>query len=168
MNELYIDSPIGTVKISLNGKNIVKAVFSDGAEHASDKSAVYYDSVLANKVIGQLSEYFTGKRQEFDLNFSIDSGTEFQILVWQEMLKIPYGQTITYGEIAAKIGKPKAARAVGMACNKNPINIIVPCHRVIGGNGKLTGYAGGLVKKQWLLAHESCIREGNFLKVMSA
>ena len=83
------------------------------------------------------------------------SGTEFQKSVWHELEKIPFGKTKTYGEIAKEIGNPKAGRAVGSACNKNPLPIIVPCHRVIGANGKLTGFAGGTETKEWLLGHEA-------------
>jgi len=101
----------------------------------------------------QLQEYFAGKRKVFDLELA-PSGTDFQKKVWQALLKIPYGKTATYKEIAAAIGHPKAARAVGMACNKNPIAIIIPCHRVVGSNGSLTGYAGGLEMKKRLLELE--------------
>jgi len=108
---------------------------------------------LAQTVIWQLQEYFEGSRTEFDLPFAL-KGTPFQLCVWQELLRIPYGKTRTYGEIAAAIGKPGAARAVGMACNRNPIWLIVPCHRVVGKNGMLTGYEGGLDMKRKLLELE--------------
>ena len=104
-------------------------------------------------LIGQLSEYFSGVRAEFDIPLA-PKGTPFQMLVWQELRRIPYGQTRTYGEIATAIGKPGAARAVGMACNRNPIWLLIPCHRVVGKNGSLTGYAGGLDMKQQLLKLE--------------
>lgn len=101
----------------------------------------------------QLSEYFSGARRQFDLALDV-SGTVFQQQVWQQLAKIPFGQTQSYGWLAQQLGKPKAVRAVGAANGKNPLSIIVPCHRVIGANGKLTGYAGGLAAKQWLLQHE--------------
>lgn len=101
----------------------------------------------------QLSEYFEGKRTEFDLPLAAD-GSEFQHQVWQSLLRIPFGETRTYGQLAAELGVPNASRAVGRANATNPIGIIVPCHRVIGSNGTLTGYAGGLPTKQWLLEHE--------------
>ena len=101
----------------------------------------------------QLEEYFAGKRKTFDLPL-VPKGTEFQQKVWKALQEIPYGETRTYGEIAAAIGNPKAARAVGMANNKNPIGIIIPCHRVVGANGKLVGYAGGMEKKEFLLELE--------------
>ena len=110
-------------------------------------------SPAVQALIGQLSEYFSGIRTEFDIPLSL-KGTPFQMLVWQELRRIPYGQTRTYGEIATAIGKPGAARAVGTACNRNPIWLLIPCHRVVGKNGSLTGYAGGLDMKQALLELE--------------
>ena len=101
----------------------------------------------------QLAEYFAGQRQQFDVPFK-RSGTPFQQRVWQELVRIPFGTTITYAQLAQRIGQPTAARAVGHANGRNPISIIVPCHRVIGADGKLTGYAGGIDNKQWLLAWE--------------
>ena len=101
----------------------------------------------------QLDEYFQGKRTTFSLPFKL-TGTPFQLAVWKELQNIPYGQTTSYKEIAQKINKPKAYRAVGMANNKNPLPIIIPCHRVIGSNGKLIGYAGGLKLKNYLLELE--------------
>jgi len=108
---------------------------------------------LAQTVTDQLQDYFSGNRRAFDLPLA-PKGTPFQQLVWQELCQIPYGQTRTYGEIAAAIGKPRAARAVGMACNRNPIWLLIPCHRVVGRNGALTGYAGGLDMKSKLLELE--------------
>lgn len=102
----------------------------------------------------QLQEYFSGKRKSFSLKLDLQ-GTEFQKAVWSELLKIPYGETRSYGELARKIGNAKASRAVGAANGKNPISIIVPCHRVIGSSGKLTGFAGGLLVKEKLLKLEN-------------
>lgn len=101
----------------------------------------------------QLAEYFEGKRTEFDLDYKF-SGTEFQREVWNQLSKIPYGETISYLELAQRIGRPKAVRAVGQANGRNPISIMVPCHRVVGMNGTLTGYGGGLSRKEFLLRHE--------------
>jgi len=101
----------------------------------------------------QLTEYFAGERQQFDLALA-GVGTNFQQLVWRALTTIPYGETWTYGELARAIGRPSASRAVGAANSKNPLGIIVPCHRVIGASGELTGYAGGVAAKQWLLEHE--------------
>jgi O-6-methylguanine DNA methyltransferase len=104
-------------------------------------------------VVSQLSEYFSGKRRDFTLDLA-PKGTPFQLAVWNELLRIPYGSTISYAELARRIGKPSAVRAVGAANGANPIPVIIPCHRVIGANGTLTGYGGGLERKQWLLALE--------------
>jgi methylated-DNA-[protein]-cysteine S-methyltransferase len=101
----------------------------------------------------QLSEYFDGERTEFDLDLALD-GTAFQRRVWTALRDIPYGQTISYGQLADRIGQPSASRAVGLANGKNPIGIIVPCHRVVGADGSLTGYGGGIDRKRFLLAHE--------------
>jgi len=111
------------------------------------------ETPLIQKAAAQIKEYFEGKRKQFKLPL-VMHGTEFQMAVWQALQKIPYGETRSYKEIAAAIGKPKAVRAVGMANNRNPISIIVPCHRVIGHDGKLTGYGGGLPLKQFLLELE--------------
>lgn len=124
-------------------------------------------TALTDLVYRQIAEYFQGIRRSFCFPYKLH-GTEFQIRVWQELCKIPYGETRTYGEIAAAIGNPKAARAVGMANNRNPIIIAVPCHRVIGANGKLVGYAGGLDMKRELLRLEAdCYREGVPRSVMN-
>jgi methylated-DNA-[protein]-cysteine S-methyltransferase len=101
----------------------------------------------------QLEEYFKGERRDFDLPLRLD-GTEFQRRAWHNLLEIPYGKTRSYGEQAERIGNPKASRAVGLANGRNPIPIVVPCHRVIGANGSLTGFGGGIARKRWLLAHE--------------
>ncbi|PID44044.1 MAG: cysteine methyltransferase [Gammaproteobacteria bacterium] len=103
----------------------------------------------------QFSEYFGGERQSFSVPFDAE-GTDFQMRVWQALLSIPYGETWSYQSLANAINHPKATRAVGLANGKNPLSIIVPCHRVIGKNGKLAGYAGGIERKRWLLEHERC------------
>jgi methylated-DNA-[protein]-cysteine S-methyltransferase len=114
-----------------------------------------YNEASFEEALSQLTEYFAGKRQNFDLKISPE-GTAFQKMVWQELQNIPFGKTVCYGDIAERIGKPKASRAVGMANGKNPLPIIVPCHRVIGKNGSLTGFGGGLeIKKQLLKLEES-------------
>lgn len=107
----------------------------------------------ARNLVVQLAEYFSGKRQTFAIELA-PHGTEFQLAVWYALLEVPYGDTITYAELARRIGKPSAVRAVGAANGANPIPVIVPCHRVIGSNGTLTGYGGGIERKQWLLALE--------------
>ncbi len=166
IKEYYL-SPIGPLEIILTDKGLSSINFtSQNQEHNGDNNN-YNNNVLApitvkepnsynSEITIQLDEYFSGKRLQFNLNMDLQ-GTSFQKKVWQEMLNIPYGTTLTYSRLASNINHPKAARAVGMACNKNPIIVMVPCHRVIGANGNLTGYAGGLLKKQWLLNHENDI-----------
>jgi methylated-DNA-[protein]-cysteine S-methyltransferase len=113
---------------------------------------------LLQQAAGQLAQYFGGKRQTFDLPLAA-SGTVFQQQVWQQLIRIPFGQTQSYGELAQHLGNKNAMRAVGAANGRNPIAIIVPCHRVIGADGKLTGYAGGLDRKVWLLQHEQRVNQ---------
>ena len=117
------------------------------------QKALLQTTELLSMATIQLDEYFQGKRTTFSLPFKL-TGTPFQLAVWKELQNIPYGKTTSYKEIAQKINKPKAYRAVGMANNKNPLPIIIPCHRVIGSNGKLIGYAGGLTLKNYLLELE--------------
>jgi methylated-DNA-[protein]-cysteine S-methyltransferase len=117
------------------------------------QKALLQTTELLSMATIQLDEYFQGKRTTFSLPFKL-TGTPFQLAVWKELQNIPYGQTTSYKEIAQKINKPKACRAVGMANNKNPLPIIIPCHRVVGSNGKLIGYAGGLKLKNYLLELE--------------
>lgn len=133
-----------TIEVELDGMGIVGMSFTNNQNVKFDES---------NIIQKQLTEYERGARKVFDLPLHL-VGTEFQKQVWNALLEIPYGETRTYQEIAIRIGKPKAVRAVGGACNRNPIGIIVPCHRVIGKNGSLTGYAGGLSYKELLLNHE--------------
>ena len=144
---LSCNSPFGMLRICLEDGAVVS--LRPSTQAAPDRPL----SASAHAVIYQLQEYFSGARAEFDVPLA-SKGTLFQKLVWQELCRIPYGQTRTYGEIAAAIGKPGAARAVGMACNRNPIWLLIPCHRVVGKNGSLTGYAGGLDMKQALLELE--------------
>lgn len=140
-------SPFGPLAIGLEEVAVVSLKLA--AEPLSDEPL----SAPAQAVVKQVQEYFSGLRIGFDLPLD-PRGTSFQQLVWQELMRIPYGETRTYGQIAAAIGKPGAARAVGMACNRNPIWLIIPCHRVVGRNGALTGYEGGLDMKQKLLELE--------------
>jgi len=140
------ETSYGAITIASDGNAIVALVFSESAVSGGQKEA----SSLTDLAVKQIEEYFTGKRRQFDLPVS-PSGTCFQEAVWKELLAIPYGETRSYKQIAQAIGKPKACRAVGMANNRNPISIIIPCHRVIGANGSLVGYGGGLEMKQKLL-----------------
>lgn len=146
----YYFSPVGWLKLSANSSGITQICFLDEPESADDQPIT---NQHLNQAITQLSEYFTDSRTSFDVALNPD-GTNFQQLVWEMLLKIPFGETTTYGELARKMGNPKAMRAVGRANGTNKIPIIIPCHRVIGLNGSLTGFAGGLERKQWLLNHE--------------
>lgn len=136
--------PIGSVTVGYEDGAVISLKISENSP-VSGVSSLFSDQVAL-----ELQEYFDGKRTHFTFPLRLD-GTDFQKAVWQELLRIPYGQTRTYSQIAAAIGRPKASRAVGIACSKNPIWIAVPCHRVIGKNNTLTGYAGGLDLKQKLL-----------------
>lgn len=149
------DSPLGTIEIEAVGDAIVGLGFR--ARPRQKKTPDGNPPVCLKQCLRQLDEYFHGTRRDFDVRVAV-AGTGFQKCVWRELVRIPFGATRTYGDIAARIGKPKAARAVGQANNKNPIAIIVPCHRVVG-LSDLVGYAGGLRRKRWLLAHE--LRQGH-------
>ncbi|WP_123052926.1 methylated-DNA--[protein]-cysteine S-methyltransferase [Clostridium sp. JN-1] len=146
LNIFYYDTPIGKIGIAENGTHITHLSFNEFI--AEDINII--ETPLIKKAILELNEYFTKKRKIFDLPLAPE-GTEFQKKVWSELCKIPYGTTCSYKDIARAIGNEKACRAVGMANNKNPIAIFIPCHRVIGSNGKLVGYAGGLDTKKKLL-----------------
>lgn len=143
MDKGYFKSPMGYIYIEGEKGYITKIQFCD--EYIEIKSPDYI-----NECKKQLFEYFNGERKVFDLKLN-PKGTEFQKKIWNELIKIPYGETKSYSEIAKNIGNPKACRAVGNANNKNPICICIPCHRVIGKNGSLTGYADGIDKKEYLL-----------------
>lgn len=143
----YYESPIGKIKIEVEGRSVIGVYFSDESSEENRNE-------LVDECKKQLEEYFNGKRKSFDLNIKFVKGTEFQLKVWNALKEIPYGEKVTYKYIAEKINNPKAVRAVGGANNKNPISIIIPCHRVIGVNGKMVGYAEGIDKKEFLLKLE--------------
>ena len=146
-------SPIGPLTLIGAGGRLTRLMFP-GEARAIDR---FDDSIEDREpfaaVIRQLEEYFSGRRRIFDLALA-PRGTPFQKAVWQELMRIPYGETRSYGQIAAALGRAGASRAVGAANGRNPIPIIVPCHRVIGADGSLTGFGGGLEAKRWLLQHE--------------
>jgi len=148
----YFDYPFCKIGIAEEDGAICNLFFSENKPKTLDNFE-QGETPLIKKAAKQLDEYFKGKRNSFDLPLVLH-GKEFQVKVWNALQKIPYGETRSYGEIAAITGNPKASRAVGMANNKNPVAIIVPCHRVIGSSGSLTGYAGGLDLKQKLLELE--------------
>ncbi len=144
----YEETPVGTLCIGEENGAITRVTWNQIPAEAEQE-----ETALIARCKAQLDEFFTGTRKVFDLPLG-PKGTQFQQKVWQALQEIPYGETRTYGEIAAAAGNPKAARAVGMANNKNPIAILIPCHRVVGSRGKLVGYAAGLEKKMWLLELE--------------
>jgi len=146
---IYFKSPVGTVKISGRNDGIQSVVFIDEDLMTSINIP---DSL--KPCLNQLEEYFTGTRKDFNLKLN-PNGTDFQNRVWNELKKIPYGKTRSYMEQTKQLGDIKAIRAVASANGKNPISIIIPCHRVIGSDGSLTGYAGGIWRKKWLLEHEN-------------
>ena len=153
--EIY-ESPVGALTI-LAGENGIQAIkFGEDEKVKSTGKA----SEMTRRAVKELEEYFQGKRKEFTVP-CVPEGTDFQKRVWEALTRIPYGVTRTYKEIAVEIGNSRASRAVGMANNKNPVPIIIPCHRVIGSDGKLTGYAGGLGVKEFLLNLERENRDEN-------
>jgi len=147
------DSPIGKLRIVCDTRAVRAIRFEDGnTRHTLPKQCVR-GGPLCDRVVAELEEYFAGQRRSFDLPLA-PKGTSFQQQVWRALLKIPYGETTTYGELARRIKRPNASRAVGAANGSNPISIVIPCHRVLGSNAALTGYGGGLEAKQRLLALE--------------
>jgi methylated-DNA-[protein]-cysteine S-methyltransferase len=149
------DSPLGPILIAAKDDKLV-GVWFDSQRHLPDTSnwTCASDHPVLQQARGQLTEYFAGHRSTFDLPLDLSVGTLFQQSVWRVLLKIPRGATWSYGAVSAAIGRPAAVRAVGGAVGRNPLGIVVPCHRVIGANGSLTGYAGGLDRKVALLKLE--------------
>ena len=149
-----IESPIGPLLLVGDEDGLRQLWFVEGRRKRRPNPDWVQNAKPLAAAIGQLREYFAGRRENFDLPLVLD-GTPFQLSVWRNLQTIPYGQTVSYLDLAKKIGNPKAVRAVGLANGSNPIPIIIPCHRVIGSNGSLTGFGGGLPVKQKLLALES-------------
>ena len=147
-----LDTPVGLLLLRANEDGLREITFLK-AGRVLPKSDWQEDPRAFREPVRQLRAYFAGELEQFDIRLAPE-GTEFQQRVWTELSKIPYGETVSYGELARRIGNPKASRAVGLANGSNPIPIIIPCHRVIGSNGKLTGYGGGLPVKEKLLALE--------------
>ncbi|MBY0527797.1 MAG: methylated-DNA--[protein]-cysteine S-methyltransferase [Gemmataceae bacterium] len=149
----YIEGPLGRMLVRGDGQFITGLFLPQHkGSPGPDASWKQCDAPFA-ALREQLAGYFAGKRQQFDVALKL-AGTPFQQHVWQELRRIPFGTTITYGDLARRVGKPTASRAVGHANGRNPVSIIVPCHRVVGADQKLTGYAGGIDKKRWLLDFE--------------
>jgi methylated-DNA-[protein]-cysteine S-methyltransferase len=150
----YFESPIGRLLLTSDGTALT-GLYMEPSRKAQCTDGWIEDVSVAplSATVRQLTEYFDGTRREFDLPLRLQ-GTVFQTRVWRELTEIPYGQTWSYGQLAQRIDKPSASRAVGLANGRNPISILVPCHRVIGADGSLTGYGGGIERKRWLLVHE--------------
>ena len=156
-----LNSPIGKLVVSSDGVAVTGLYMESHKYGPANRAGWQFDSTGSVSVLTlarrQLDEYFDGHRTVFDLPLAA-AGTSVQKSVWRQLADIPYGETRSYGDIARAIGNPKASRAVGAANGRNPISIIVPCHRVIGADGSLTGFGGGIERKQWLLAHEARVR----------
>lgn len=154
IDQVHIETPLGIATISGDTNGIVSvSVTKESKELPSTDIPLHLQEAVT-----QLQEYFEGKRTDFSLSLTPE-GTDFQKKVWDELLKIPYGKTVSYLDIAKRLGDPKSIRAAASANGKNPLWIIVPCHRVIGSDGSLTGYAGGLWRKKWLLNHENPVKQ---------
>jgi methylated-DNA-[protein]-cysteine S-methyltransferase len=152
-----VDSPVGTLTLTASD-GFLTDMYMNGQRHAPEPSPDRRrDDAWFTDITGQLHAYFAGRLTQFEVPIKLD-GTDFQRRVWSHLRAIPYGETISYGELARRVGNPNASRAVGLANGRNPIAVIVPCHRVIGSNGQLTGYGGGLDRKTWLLDHEATNR----------
>ena len=156
------DTPLGTLRVVGGDGGVARIDLPNAAAHAPDpgwRERRRPSAGPLREAKRQLLEYFDGARRDFDLPLAAD-GTAFQRRVWDELRRIPYAETISYGELARRIGRPTASRAVGAANGRNPLAIVVPCHRVIGADGALTGYGGGLPVKETLLAHEQGVAGG--------
>jgi methylated-DNA-[protein]-cysteine S-methyltransferase len=148
MRWTVVDSPIGPLSVASDGAGV------SGLRFGAVASAGAPDEVLS-LAVDELARYFDGTLTTFTVPVSVPGGSPFEKAVWHEMTQIPYGRTRTYGSVAASVGDPTAARAVGVACNRNPVAVIVPCHRIVGAGGKLVGFGGGLPKKRHLLELEA-------------
>jgi methylated-DNA-[protein]-cysteine S-methyltransferase len=162
----YVDSPIGQLLLTSDGESLT------GLYMGTPSKSPQLDSDWAEKpnaaplseAARQLEEYFAGNRKVFDLPLKMQ-GTEFQKRVWRQLTQIPFGETWSYGQLAKRLDNPNGSRAVGLANGRNPIAVIVPCHRVIGADGSLTGFGGGIPRKQWLLSHEGIPSNGSLALV---
>lgn len=156
---LDVASPLGRLRVFARDRGIVAIHLPDQANTPIRESERDSKHPILREAADQLDAWFAGRRTDFALPLAA-AGTDFQQSVWSALLAIPFGETRSYGQLAVDLGLPRAARAVGAANGRNPIAIVVPCHRVIGSDGSLTGYAGGLAAKRWLLAHESAQLQG--------
>jgi methylated-DNA-[protein]-cysteine S-methyltransferase len=154
-----MDSPIGELTITAEDGLLTGVHMHEQHHFPAIPASVERDDAGLAPIVEQLQAYFSGELTVFELQLDL-RGTRFQQRVWAELQEIPYGETISYGELARRVGNPKASRAVGLANGRNPVAIVVPCHRVIGADGSLTGYGGGLERKVWLLEHEAARGSG--------
>jgi methylated-DNA-[protein]-cysteine S-methyltransferase len=153
-----VTTPLGPMRLAASPSGLVGAWFTHDALGPPPDEVAQWQSAPDHRVLAraaeQLAAYFRGELHTFDLPLDLDTGTPFQVAAWSELMDLAWGETISYGELARRLGKPSAARAAGTAIGRNPLSIIVPCHRVVGANGSLTGYAGGLPRKAALLQLE--------------
>jgi methylated-DNA-[protein]-cysteine S-methyltransferase len=159
----FVDSPIGSLLVAASPRGLCRISYDADADREIERLAgafglrVLRSAKPIDAARRELDEYFEGKRHDFDLPLDVALLADFNRRVLQELARVPYGEVVTYGELATRAARPRAARAVGMVMNRNPLPIVLPCHRVIGSNGKLTGYAGGLERKETLLRLEGAI-----------
>ena len=158
-NSFYYSSPVGLLQIKSQADAISEISFQDDNIHLPEKQVIKELPAVIKRCIEQLDRYFDGELFSFNLEL-LPAGTAFQQLVWEKLRHVPYGKTASYLALSKQVGNTKSIRAVGTANGKNPIAIIIPCHRIIGSNGSLVGYAGGLSRKQWLLNHEAKYANG--------
>lgn len=153
---MYYHSPLGVIAIKITDQCVGELLYTHGIQLADADPAPLAgpDEIVLQQCVTQLDEYFSGSRKKFDLPYR-QSGTAFQQKVWNHLSEIPFGQTISYRQLAQRLGDAKCIRAAASANGRNQLNILVPCHRVIGSDGSLTGYGGGLPRKRWLLDHEN-------------
>jgi methylated-DNA-[protein]-cysteine S-methyltransferase len=154
MHYRILESPIGPLTLVGEGECLLEILLPRGGKAEPPPQGAVRDTSELDEAARQLGEYFAGQRREFELPLDPRGGTEFQRRVWRALADIPYGETVSYGELAERLGCPGAARAVGAANGRNPLSIVLPCHRVIGSNGTLVGFGGGLPAKRFLLALE--------------
>ncbi|MCK9537997.1 methylated-DNA--[protein]-cysteine S-methyltransferase [Dokdonella sp.] len=155
MHYEYLETPVGRLLVAGDAAGLRHVLFDDARQASHIRPDWRRGHAQLDAALVQLDEWFAGRRQQFDLPLAA-AGTAFRKQVWAELTRIPYGHTLSYGELARRIGQPRASRAVGAANGANPLPIVVPCHRVIGADGRLTGFGGGLPVKRWLLDHERC------------
>jgi methylated-DNA-[protein]-cysteine S-methyltransferase len=151
-----VKAPFGTLTVVASDKGVRFCMFDNDAHPKSFEGLTIHDDAnhpMVKEAVKQLREYLAGTRKKFDLKLDLQ-GTEFQVAAWRSLAKVPYGKTASYAQQAASIGRPKAVRAIGGANGRNPVAVILPCHRIIGADGSLTGFGGGLPVKVWLLEHE--------------